>query len=395
MTPLLLTALSALAACQSGQPAEFVPPEHALWIEAKGVTEKPWSGWGPSGPHRASAPTQGPWLALEFATTATPAAADAWMLELAGGSVLLGAPAPALPDLGLPAWLLSDAGGTRLPLDPVWLRRQGRGRLPFLGDGKQDALWLRRTGGVLDLQRGFLLDWAASGLRFQGPAGERDYRWEEVDSFAVLDEQLPPLAGSVWLMLSDGSTLDARILAQDPRAERGDFRILLPWGAEARVPARTVARIRRRDGVQEWALEPWQTRTPPAASVVDWSPKQNRSVEGRPLRLGSWVYPQGIGVRAPAEISRAAPGAGTLLVTVGADASVLAFHQPQAIVFRVFLDEVELAATPPLAATDGARPLLVAVPRAGQLRLLAEPAGEGPPHGAHADWCDLVWLPEE
>lgn len=390
---MILTALTLCAgslACQSWQAPEAAPPERARWIETGGVSEGLWLGWGETGPRRAEAPTRGAWLALEFDVPALDGPAAPWILELADGAVWMGQPGPAGAEVGLQFWALSG-GGPLLPVDPLWLRRMGRGRLPGLVTGEEDHLWLRRAGGVLDLQRGFLLDWSARGLRFEGPAGERDHDWEGVDSFALLAEPMEEAADLVWLGLVDGSTLAARVVGQDPREGGGSWRIEMPWGAAATLPARAVSRIRRREGVEEWASLAWERRGVPAAQAVDWSPKVNRSVEGGLLRLGDRVYPQGIGVRAPEELARPVAGPGTMLATVGVDASVQAFRQPQPVRFRVLLDEEELAATRALTAADGPLPLLVSVPRAGTLRLLAEPVGPPPAHGTHANWCDLIY----
>jgi hypothetical protein len=146
--------------------------------------------------------------------------------------------------------------------------------------------------------------------------------------------------------------------------------------------------------VEEWAGRAWETREQAPPRVVDWSPKRNRAVDGGFLRLGARPHPTGLGARAPSEVARPAPGPGTFFVTVGVDAAAAEFRQPQPVVFRVLLDDQELAVTPPLGPGDGARPLLLQLPRAGLLRLRAETSGEGAP-GAHANWCDLLWVPGE
>jgi hypothetical protein len=394
MIPLLALLLPLPFVCHSWQQEPAAPPEHARWIEAEGVQAAAWMGWADGGPRRAAAPTRGPWLAIEFELPPTPPDPAGWTLDLADGARLRGGPGPDRPDLGLPTWRLSGADGPVVPLDLIWLRRQSRTTLPPRPDGEEDALWLRRQGGVLDQQRGFLLDWSAAGLRFEGPAGERQHPWEEVEGFALLDEPVEPQRDAAWLFLADGGTLSARILRQDPRAEGGDYEVEFAWGARSRIPARWVTRIRRRSGVEEWSRVEWQVAEQPAAQALDWSPKVDRSVEGRVLRLGARTYPQGIGVHAPCEIMRRVPGPGFFFATVGADGATAAFRQPQPVVFRVLLDDEQLVATAPLAAAGEPQPLLLRVPRAGLLRLRAEPAA-APQRGAHANWCDLLWLPGE
>jgi len=395
MIGLLLAALPAAPPCQSWRAEQAAVPERAFWIEAEGAGEGPWLGWGPAGPRREGAPTRGPWLAIEFDVPAIPTPAEGWVLELADGSVLRGGPGPDVADLGSPSWFLGGDGAPALPIDPVYLARQGRGRLPARGAGEEDRLWLRRARGVLDLQTGYLLDWNGKGLSFQTLAGERQHPWEEIEAFCLLEDAPHSQADAVWLTLADGSTLSARILEQDPRsAGARDFLLELPWGGRVRIPARGVTRILRRSGVEEWAAAAWQERDPAPERVVDWSPKRNRAVDGGFLRLGTRNYPTGMGARAPSEFARAAPGPGLLFVTVGVDAAVADFRQPQPVTFRVLLDEEELAVTQPLGLRDRAVPLLVKVPRAGLLRLRAESSGASAP-GAHADWCDLLWVPGE
>lgn len=390
----LLSLLLLPAVCQDGEPRP-ITPQSARWIEAEGIHEGEWLGWGETGPRRAGAPVHGPWLALEFPVPPIAVAADAWVLALAAGGSLRGEPGRDLPDAGLSTWQLALPGAPQLPLDPIWLRAQGRGAVPSLPTGaEQDRIWLRRPGGVLDEQRGWLLDWRAAGAVFETVAGERVFAWSEVEALRVLDEALELPPDAVWLFLADGSTLAARILSQDPRADEGAWRIELPWGAEARLPAAAVSRIRRREGTEEWAHREWETRAQPVGTALDWSPKLQRSVEGHPLRLGARTWPDGIGVKAPSELARHAPGAGTLLLTVGADARVAEYHQPQSVIFRVLLDDELLAVTPPLSATHAPQTLLVRVERAGLLRLRAETEGAAN-HGAHGNWCDLLWLPGE
>lgn len=394
MISLLLSAAALLQPCQSWRAGEAAAPQQARWIEAEGVRDGLWLGWGPDGPRRGSAPTRGPWLALEFEVPPIDSAAEGWILELQDGSILRGGPGPDVPDLGTPSWFLAGAGAPALPIDTVYLGRQGRGRLPTRLPGEEDLVWLRRLGGVLDLQRGYLLDWNSSGLKLETLAGERLHPWTEVEAFCLLEEKPAPQAGAVWLTLADGSLLTARILEQDPlSAANSDFLLELPWGGRVRIPARGVARILRRSGVEEWSALPWESREQAETLVVDWSPKRNRAVDGGILRLGARSHPTGLGTRAPVELTRAAPGPGLLLLTVGVDAAVAEFRQPQPVVFRVLLGDRELLVTPPLTVRDGPRPLLVRVPQAGLLRLRAEAAGAAA--GAHADWCDLLWLPGE
>ena len=210
----------------------------------------------------------------------------------------------------------------------------------------------------------------------------------------VLTEAVPEQADAVWIQLANGGSLSARIVALDGEK----LLVELPWGNGWNLPLSAVTRIRRRAALVELAAPKadgslnWEVVESPEAGVIDWSPKPGRSVEGRPLRLADVVYPQGVGVHAPAELAQAMESGGLLYAKVGLDDEVRGFRVRQPVVFEVWLDRELLHRTPPQASGSKPLTLLVEVPKAGRLRLRAV-ASERSSLGAHADWAELVWLP--
>ncbi len=390
---LLLAAVPAVAPAQepavpSGSgPASAAP--RAVWVTTAGRETHPLGGWADGAPVPADgARPAGAWLRLEFPDVRrVEPPPGAWRLELVDGSLLRGAPGHERVG-DLPTWRLV-AAAPPLPFDSLWLLRQGRDRLPPRA-ADEDVLWLRRPTGAVDEHRGWLLDWRPEGPEFEARAGVLEPSWEEVQALAVLGERVEEPTDVVWLEFADGGFLAARVLGWDAAA--ATLEVAPPWGGRWGVPLAALAGVRRRAGLVELADAPWLVRRAPEGTVLDWRPKRGRSVEGRPLSLAGRVCPDGWGVRAPSELALALDRPGTFAVTVGVDDEVRDFVDPAPVRFRVLLDDVELAATPPLGHGDRPRTLVVPLDRPGLLRLVAEPAGPRAA-GTHADWCDLLLLP--
>jgi hypothetical protein len=69
------------------------------------------------------------------------------------------------------------------------------------------------------------------------------------------------------------------------------------------------------------------------------------------------------------------------------------FRQPQPVVFEVWLNETMLISSGSRTFADSPLVLKVPVAKAGLLKLLAKPAGLLP-YGGHADFADVVWVPQ-
>lgn len=342
------------------------------------------SGWAEGGPVLQSGFSTSDWLLVDFHQAGQPAAAGA--LQLNDGAWLPGTPTPQLGES--PAWTLADLPGVApLPLNTLWVQSFGSDRHPqVLAD--KDHLWVRTSNGSVDQQRGYLLEWGAKGLVFETASGAREFDWSRVLGLGLLPEQTPPQHQAVWIQLTNGGVLSAHVVA----FLDNHFELELAWGQHWSLPVFAVQRMRRRFDVEELGFaDAWQVLTSPASQALDWSPRFGKSVEGRPLRLGTSVYAQGIGVKATTELQREVPQAGLLLLTVGVDREVEYFRDPQPVVFEVWFEQTLLISSGPRHFQDPPLVLKVAVPKAGTLRLLAKPAGVLP-FAAHADFVDVVWL---
>jgi len=310
--------------------------------------------------------------------------AEAWNLALSDGSWLPGQP---VGGAEVPTWKLAGLPGVdAMEIDTLWLQAFGRTRLPR-AEEERDQLWSRTSSGGLDRLRGYMVEWSPEGIVFETSVKERLVAWGQVDALSVFPEEVPAQDDAVWLQLVNGGVLSARILG----AEKGVFHLELPWGARWDLPFSAVHRLRQRRGLEEWSTQVWEVVEQPQAEALDWTPRVGKSVEGRPLSIGgAQVFAQGIGVLAKTILSKTASSSGTLLLTVGVDQEVLHFRSPQAVSFQILLDGELLAESERKHVGETAQTMLVHVPHAGQLQLVARPA-DVLPFGAHADWCDIVW----
>jgi len=371
----LLTTL--LLACQNPQAG----PKVRIMTDA-GPMQTTLLGWEGGHPQVDSEIAVDSWWSVNFDHQTT--FASGWTLALSDGAWLPGEP---VEGAQTPTWKLSGLPEVEaFEIDTLWLQAFGRTRLPQTRK-EEDQLWARTPDGGLDRLRGYLLEWTPEGIAFETSVKQRMVPWEQVDGLAVLVESLPQQPQAVWLQLINGGVLSARIFSTTDDA----FQLELPWGTAWNLPFSAVHRIRQRSGVEEWALETWEVQEMPAAEALDWTPRVGKSVEGRPLRIvDNLVYAQGIGVKAQTVLAKTTSSAGTLFLTVGVDQEVQNFRSPQAVIFQVFLDDVLLTETEPKTVGSAAQTMLVAIPHAGQIRLVAKPEGVLS-FGAHADWCDIVW----
>lgn len=113
--------------------------------------------------------------------------------------------------------------------------------------------------------------------------------------------------------------------------------------------------------------------------------RPDRSIEGKPLRLGSAAFKQGIGTHAPSEQAWMLNGSfASLSFATGIDRD----HAAGTAVVQVWGDGKKLFETPLLKA--GAEPFLVQVPVKGirELKITSTDGGDGN-GGDHVDLCDL------
>lgn len=325
------------------------------------------------------------WLEIRLPGQVAPRPAG-WELELAGGTWLPGAPGGGEGDWGW--WRL--AGGTELRFDTVWLRAlQRRGR-PYRAKADQDFLWLETPEGPADRRKGWFLGWFENGLAFEDVAGEHRHPWTRVQALQILDEAVAPVPGNVWVVLAGGGHFAATWRLLD---RQGRLHLELPWQGSLTLPLNQVAALYPRRGtVQSLAERPPRSVQGPASKVLDWSPKQGRSVEGGPLQVGNRGYPTGFGTRVPSEIRYRVSGPGTFFAQIGVDDEVASFRNPQPVRFRLLLDGRELWSSGEVRFGEAARTVRVALDQGGELELRTEAAGRLP-FGGHANWLCPMWLP--
>ena len=342
------------------------------------------SGWQGKSPQLASGLATSDWLLVDFHNPGKVQTAGAMALN--DGSWLPGVPAPMLDES--PAWQLAGLpAAIALPLNTLWLQSFGQARHPKAQE-EMDQLWISTSSGGVDRQRGYLLEWNAEGLLFETTAGERHFAWPRVLGLGLFVEQTPAQKDAVWIQLTNGGVLSARI----HNLHDGYFDLELAWGKHWLLPVGAVQRVRRRFDVEELAhAEAWQVVEHPVSEVLNWAPRFGKSVEGRPLQLGSAVYAQGIGVKVGTHLQREVKQSGLLLLTVGVDMEVQYFRQPQPVVFEVWLDQTLLITSGARSFQDAPLVLKVPVAKAGTLKLVAKPAGVLP-YGGHADFADVVWV---
>ncbi|MDA0666353.1 MAG: NPCBM/NEW2 domain-containing protein [Planctomycetota bacterium] len=378
---MILLFITLLLTCQNPQAG----PEVRIITDA-GPVQAALLGWQDGHPLVDSKVAVDSWWSVDFPNAS--GEVEGWTLALSDGAWL-----PGQPVIGAekPTWMMAGLPGVKaLEIDTLWLEAFGRERLPQVEEDR-DQLWARTSSGGLDRLRGYLLEWTPQGITFETSVKELFVEWEQVDGLALLPESVPQQKQAVWIQLVNGGVLSARIL----HAEEKVLHLELPWGTPWDLPFASVRRIRQRSGVEEWALQNWKVQEMPQAEALDWTPRVGKSVEGRPLRLHeNQVFAQGIGVQARTVLTKTASTAGTLLLNVGVDQEVEHFRSPQAVVFQVLLDGEILITSAPKHVGEEVQTVLVRIPRAGEIQLIASPSGVLP-FGGHADWCDIVWKPEK
>ena len=178
-------------------------------------------------------------------------------------------------------------------------------------------------------------------------------------------------------------------ISGDPGALPGPERIsldgaaLLPPGACIRQPVREKRsrRIDRIDGIYLDALEP-------VSHYQGWGTLQrNRSIWERPMTIAGRHFRRGLGVHAVSEVTYALDGTcRTFEAMAGVDGA-----NNGTITFEVYVDGEKRWESGRMARDDAARPVIVDVAGASELRLVVGDGGDGI-SGDHANWADAKLL---
>jgi len=351
-----------------------------------GVRDGRLVGWDAQGPLLEDGPAPYHWFEIRLGGPVLKA--GPWKLELVGGGWLSGAPGGGEGDQAF--WRVP--AGTAVPLDMVWVRRLARDSFRSWEVSDRDLLWLKTSGQAsLDRRSGWFHNWKASGVQFEGVEGLREFPWSRVAGLRLLDEEVPPFEGGVWLLLAGGGKLAARPLG----LHQGSLVVALPWLSRWEVPLASLRGIRRRGDkgslVDLGERQPQVVQKGPQG-VFPWTPRRGWSVEGRPLRVAGREYASGFGTRVPTELVFSGVGPGDFVCRVGVDDEVAGFRRPRPVRFRVLFRGREVAASPVLEAGDKPLFLRARLDGEGELRLVAEPAAVLP-FGGHAHWLDPLWFP--
>lgn len=166
--------------------------------------------------------------------------------------------------------------------------------------------------------------------------------------------------------------------------------VKLEWGENLDIPVASISRLEVKNGklVYLSAQRPTEVRYTP---YLDGSfpHRIDRSVSGRPIRLGGKVYSRGIGVHSRSELTYTLDGGyKTFSAMVGIDDSVITGGS---VVFRVFGDDKPLFESPVLRGGDPPVPVEVSLKGVLMLRLEVDYADDGDA-GDHANWADARLL---
>lgn len=166
--------------------------------------------------------------------------------------------------------------------------------------------------------------------------------------------------------------------------------IRMGWGETIDIPVASISRIEVKNGRLVFLsdLKPSEVRQIPYLDSA-YPHRVDRSVSGKPMRLGGRVYARGIGVHSRSELTYTLDGTyKTFAATVGLDDSVAGAGS---VVFRVYGDDKPLFESPALRGGDAPVPVKVDMKGVLLLRLEVDYADNGDV-GDHANWADAQLL---
>ena len=312
-----------------------------------------------------------------------------WQLELTDGSILVGRPAGGNADQL--EWAIGDGADLQLiQVDLLWVSRISRRQLPPSGKREHDLLVLATPQGGLDRRSGWLEEISGDGLGFLEGDVVVQHPWDRIQAVKLLEEESEEDdASSVWLHWRNGSVWAVQPL----RLDNDKLFVRTPWQSRMAVPMKEVAALDRRLGPfhELAALEPISITSPPS-QVLDWTPKNGRSVEGRRMQLSNTQPVVGWGVKAPTRMQWSQTQAGVFTCWVGVDLEVADHRKRAPLEFRVLLDGVVLATSGPVDAGQVPQPLRAEIPQGGRLELDVQSLGGNTSGGSHGNWVlPRVW----
>jgi hypothetical protein len=164
----------------------------------------------------------------------------------------------------------------------------------------------------------------------------------------------------------------------------------MDWGDTIDIPVASISRLEVKNGRLVFLsdLKPNESRQIPYLDG-GMPHRVDRSVTGRPMRLGGKVYARGIGAHSRSEITYTLDGTfKTFAATLGLDDAVAGAGS---VVFRVFGDDKLLYESPTVRGGDPPIPIKLEMKGVLLLRLEVDYADNGDA-GDHADWADAQLL---
>jgi NPCBM/NEW2 domain-containing protein len=313
-----------------------------------------------------------------------------WQLELIDGGRLLGRPGGG--DADQIHWNLGQGSQLHLlPIDLLAVRGFTRGRLPETDQLEQDLLVLRTASGGMDRRYGWLESVGADGLSFAEGDLATHFDWERIHAVRLLEEppEVMPDRATTLMVLHDGSYLALR----PERIDKGMLIAGTSWGATYSLPLSWMERLDRLGGpFLDLRSLPDREQSFPAARILDWRPRLDRTIEGRRMHTAQVLQPYGYGVKAPSRLSWALSGSGIFTAWVGVDDEVSGHRDPSPLVFRILVDGREIADSGPIAYGSPVRAMRVNLPATGKLELVCESVGGKLAGGGHGSWImPRIW----
>jgi len=250
--------------------------------------------------------------------------------------------------------------------------------------GKQDAVWLANGDRV----EGEITGIANGKITVDLGGAPVPIALHRVTAFTFGRREPPPAPVGVRVRLDLGG--GERISGRWLRMDADTLTLATSWGGEVPVPLGSISRLEVQNGrlVYLSDLRPVEAVQTPYLDGA-FPHRRDRSLGGRPLRLGARTYRRGLGVHSYSSLTYSLGGGfETFKATVGVDNEV---GDQGSVIFRVFGDGKLLAETPVLRGSDAPRPLEVAVKGVLLLRLEVDYADAGDA-ADHADWADARLL---
>jgi hypothetical protein len=313
------------------------------------------------------------------------------VVQLTGGGRILGKAATIADDKCLVEW--SHGPALALPIDVVRAVRLDPAT-PYAEFDKAiaapsadaDRIFLR-VDGKFDSVSGLVVSLDAKELKFDLGGKEQTIPREKLFGIAIAQPEAEDEPVKALVTFAGGSQLGGELVSVAADKARlalsGGSNVEIPWAAVTRAQIRSE-RVAFLSDLKPVASEQSALVTVPRP----W--QRDKSVMGRPLKLGGREFEKGIGVHARSLLTFEAAGKyDTLAAVIGIDAETAGKGD---CVFTVLADGQPLV-TKRMKGTDPPQEIAVDIRRAQQVTLLVEP-GADLDLADHANWADARLIKE-